>query len=191
MPQFTSRIPPLFAAAILVVLSALPLAAPRAADINFKPAAVLAMETRKWDELQRLLLTGTDPNTRDVEKQTLLIVAARYNYIRAVEILLENRARPDLVDGFGNTALMWAAGEGNTEVVKKLLDANANVSIQNRQGVNALMRAAKGGYPDIAKLLLTAGADPKRTDYTGRDALSWAQEGRNSATIREIEAAAR
>lgn len=141
------------------------------------------------DALLRMLLSGTDPNTRDTERQPLIVLAARNGLSAAVDILLSNRARVDDLDAFGNTALMWAADRGHTAIVQRLLSAGANPNLQNSQGTTALIRAAKEGNAEAAEALLEAGADITRTDYTGRGALTWAQDGRSRRVIRMLEAA--
>ncbi len=141
------------------------------------------------DALHRMLLSGTDPNTRDTERQPLIVLAARNGLGAGVDLLLSNRARVDELDAFGNTALMWAADRGHTDIVRRLLGAGANPNLQNNQGTTALIRAAKEGQAQAVEALLEAGADVTRTDYTGRGALTWAQDGRSRRIIRVLEAA--
>ncbi|MFA7431313.1 MAG: ankyrin repeat domain-containing protein [Rhodospirillaceae bacterium] len=141
------------------------------------------------DTLRRMLLSGTDPNSRDTNRQPLIILAARNGLGTGMDLLLDNRARVDELDPFGNTALMWTADRGHADMTARLLAAGARPNLQNNQGVTALMRAAKEGHGKIVELLLAAGADPKATDYTGRGPLSWAREGRSRAVVRTLEAA--
>lgn len=141
------------------------------------------------DALLRMLLAGTDPNNRDTQRQPLIVLAARNGLDAAVDILLDNRARVDELDAFGNTALMWAADRGHTDIVRRLLRAGANPNLQNNQGTTALIRAAKEGQAQAVEALLEAKADITRTDYTGRGALTWARDGRSRRIVRVLEEA--
>jgi uncharacterized protein len=70
-----------------------------------------------------------------------------------------------------------------------LLDAKAPVDIESKRGVTPLMLAAERGHREIVRLLLARGADSNKQDYTGRNALGWAQDGNQNATIQILKKA--
>ncbi|AMW34387.1 ankyrin repeat domain-containing protein [Haematospirillum jordaniae] len=168
--------------------SALPL---QIADIDLPLEAPIigVMVSRNWPEMKRMFLGGTSPDTLSRNREPLIVLATRRDLDAAVDLLLQNKARINAADSFGNTALMWAADQGNLTLAKKLLDAGANPDLQNRQGMNALMRAARRGNAPVVELLLQRGVDTGMTDYTGRDALDMARESGNTRTLRALEGA--
>lgn len=176
-------------AALLVGMTALPQSARADIDLHLESPVVKTLMAQNWDDLKRMLMSGTNTATTDQSKQPLIVLAARNGMTPAVEILLQHQARVDLTDSFGNTALMWAADQNYTDIMKLLIDAGANINFQNRQGITALMRTAEKGSTSAADLLLRKGADTQITDYTGRDALSWAEASGNGKIIRLLEKA--
>lgn len=158
-------------------------------DLPLESPIVKLMMSQNWPEFKRTLMGGTNANSTDQSKQPLLVLAARNNMPQAVEILLEQQAKIDLQDSFGNSALLWAADQNNVEILEKLIRAGANVNLQNRQGVTPLMRAAEKGSVASVEKLLKSGADASINDYTGRDALSWGQAGGNGKIQRLLEKA--
>lgn len=156
-------------------------------DLPLEAPVVSVMISRQWPELKRMLVGGTSPDTLSRTKEPLIVLATRRDLGPAVDILLQQKARINAPDSFGNTALMWAADQDNLPLLGKLLDAGANPDLQNRQGLNALMRAARRGNADAVELLLKQGIDTDATDYTGRNALDMARENGHARTIRTLQ----
>ena len=111
------------------------------------------------DRLLRHLRWGVHVDTLTSGSQTQLHEAARYNYIRAAEVLIDLGASVDARDGSGDTPLHIAASRGNDQVIEMLLDSGADVNSQARV-FSPLWRAMKTGKRDTAKLLLRRGAKP-------------------------------
>lgn len=179
----------LLGALVLPVLLAVASPARADMDLPLESPIVRTMMNQNWDELKRAFLGGTNVNGTDNSKQPLIVLAARNNLIPAIDIMLDQRAKVDQPDPFGNSALLWAADQNNVEIVDRLIKAGANINLQNRQGVTALMRASEKGSVAAVEKLLKAGADVTLNDYTGRDALSWAQAGGNGKIQRLLEKA--
>ena len=117
-------------------------------EVDFIRAAQLDAASRVKTALSR----GVNPNTRDGNGETGLIVAMRYEALNVARLLmaapgidLEAKA-PN-----GNTALMMAAFRKNKTAVLDLLKHGAQV---NQKGWTALHYAAAAGSVEITTLLL-------------------------------------
>lgn len=118
------------------------------AEVDFIRAAQLDAVSR----VKAALARGVNPNTRDANGETGLIIAMRYEAMKVARLLmatpgidLEAKA-PN-----GNTALMMAAFRKNREAVVELLERGAQV---NQKGWTALHYAAAAGSIEITSLLL-------------------------------------
>ena len=123
-----------------------------------------------------LLDSGIDPNIRDNEGNTGLILASiggrrhwrgsgRDDIIR---LLILYGADPNIKNNYENTALMQASSKGHKEIAELLLDNGADPNIQNDSGNTALIYASNSGHTDIVELLLERGADPTIVNNKGR-----------------------
>lgn len=75
------------------------------------------------------------------EFQSHLHEAAKHGSVKVVELLLNAKVNPNMVNKHGNTALMLAAASGhkNTyDIIELLLERGANVSLRNYEGVAAV-----------------------------------------------------
>ncbi len=86
----------------------------------------LVTKDRDGQWMRFLLSKGAQPDARDKNGQTPLLIAARLNYIEGVEFLLGFRASIDLANSSGETALITAVRNNNTAMAKELLEAGAN-----------------------------------------------------------------
>jgi ankyrin repeat protein len=101
-----------------------------------------------------------------LERELLQAAASADN--KLLKSLLNQGARVNAMDAFGNTALLLAAREGATETVRLLLKAGARVD--GRDGaMTPLAAAAFGGHTSTARLLIKNGAD---LDAAAHDGLS-------------------
>jgi ankyrin repeat protein len=73
-----------------------------------------ALSPNRLKHLQILVSAGANVNAKDGVNQTPLIVAANLNQYKAVLLLLENGANPNLTDNFGNS--LSSVLEGNIEL---------------------------------------------------------------------------
>lgn len=118
-------------------------------------------EVRKW------LDAGADANAQDRYGNglTALIQAIRYNNIKAVRLLLERGANPNLPEKYGETPLMFSAGGNGPEFAALLLEKGADPNQRNRNGASAYVQTyleadyGRGRHQSaIRKLLLEHGA---------------------------------
>lgn len=83
---------------------------------------IKAVQNGSLAEVELLLSTGLDVNTRNVFGNTLLMEAASYGYLDIVKVLLRFGADPALKSPSGETALEMARVNGRLEIAK-LLDS--------------------------------------------------------------------
>ena len=99
---------------------------------------------------------GVDPNVRDANGQTGLVIAMREENLKVAEALLASPAIDvDAANAAGETPLMLAAIKGRLEWCRRLLDRGAKVE---RPGWTPLHYAASGPEPKVLALLLDRGA---------------------------------
>lgn len=91
---------------------------------------------------------------------TPLHVCSRMGNQKILEILLQNGADINAVDGEGRTALHYGAQSGHEEVVRALLKQKADPSILDHQGMSVMHVAVVNSQERIVILLLEAGVDP-------------------------------
>ncbi|WP_288905251.1 ankyrin repeat domain-containing protein [uncultured Sneathiella sp.] len=139
--------------------------------------------------VEEYLLTGNNPNIRDLKKIPLLHHAAMAGLPKTVRALIRHGAQVDLPDPFGNTALMQAAAYGSTAAAEILIEGGADIDEENRQGETPLIKAAKTGNTEVVKLLLEKGATLDLTDFTGRTALDHAKQNRHPDVVRLLSVA--
>lgn len=99
---------------------------------------------------------GVDPNMRDANGQTGLVIAMREENLKVAEALLASPGIDvDAANTAGETPLMMAAIKGRIEWCRRLLALGAKVE---RPGWTPLHYAASGPEPKVVALLLDRGA---------------------------------
>lgn len=102
--------------------------------------------------VRTLLNRGFDPNTRDENGQTGLMLALREPSPKVVQVLMESpQLNVDLANAKDETPLMLASIKGQQDLVVQLLKRDAAV---NKTGWAPLHYAASSGQLSIMKLLL-------------------------------------
>ncbi|XP_055849106.1 poly [ADP-ribose] polymerase tankyrase [Episyrphus balteatus] len=159
------------------------------ADENTRP--VLTGEYRKDELLEaarsgaedRLLALLTPLNVNchasDGRRSTPLHLAAGYNRIAIVEILLANGADVHAKDKGGLVPLHNACSYGHFEVTKLLIKAGANVNANDLWAFTPLHEAASKSRVEVCSLLLSKGADPTLLNCHNKSAI-------DSAPTREL-----
>ena len=147
--------------------------------------------------LRALLEAGADPDGRDVNGATPLMMAVKtmaFTYGEHIPLLLKHEADADARDIAGRTAAMhaifsWDSAYGDDYGVKAiaaLLAGGADPDVQDEEGATALIHAVRkesfgrrdnGGALREVELLLAGGADPCIADRGGRLPWDYAQEG--------------
>ncbi|CAD7929858.1 unnamed protein product [Amoebophrya sp. A25] len=117
-------------------------------------------------ELSKLTV---DVNHRRENGHAPLHVAARYNTIECINVLLVyGKANINLPTSRGKTALHIAAEEGKLATVRFLVECNATLNSQDCEGNTPLHLAAAKHYHEVVKYLIgTAGVTTDILNYEG------------------------
>lgn len=108
------------------------------------------------DSVRSLLQRGFDPNSRNGDGQTGLLLALRDQSPRVAEALWASAVLDvNAANANGETPLMMAALRGDLVWARRLVDRSAQV---HRDGWSPLHYAATGAEPKILALLLDHGA---------------------------------
>ena len=107
--------------------------------------------------VEAILCSGEDVNQPTTDKaDTALHLAAYYDHIALVKLLIEAGADVDKKTRTGSTALSVAAEHGHTSCVMALLRAGADINLEGR---TPIYLAAEFGHEACVALLIGAGAD--------------------------------
>lgn len=107
-------------------------------------ALMIAIKRRDTPWMGFLLQNGADPNLKDAEGNTPLIVAAMNGFPDGVRVLLVSKAQVDGTNGKGETALIKAVHTRDAPSVQLLLQAGADPDrTDNLAGMSARDYAAR------------------------------------------------
>uniref|UniRef100_A0A1X7TIH2 Uncharacterized protein n=1 Tax=Amphimedon queenslandica TaxID=400682 RepID=A0A1X7TIH2_AMPQE len=126
-----------------------------------------AIETGNANIIKLLITKGKAyVNAMNEDNSTLLLYAVKKGSIEAVDILLTNGARTDVVsEHFGNP-LHCASQTGNANIIKLLITkGKADVNAVDKWSSTPLFNAVKSGSIEAVDILLTNGA---RTDVVDK-----------------------
>lgn len=128
--------------------------------------------------IQTLLNAGADPNERNQNGATALMMAAEHNHISLVRVLLHNpKTQVNVKDSLSRDALSYSAARGNLEVFALLLTfGGAHLEKNPTAATNQhplFVAARKGNYP-ICELIFKFGVDIDLVDTSGLTALWYA-----------------
>jgi len=121
--------------------------------------------------------------------QSVLMFLAEGNHIEWVNTLLEQGAKPNVVNSHNWTALLVSAVHGRFEIANALLDAGAKPNHTTNEGRSALMAAVHNQYPNVAELLLQHGADVNQQSNDGWSPLFYAVWNQDIALVEMLLAA--
>lgn len=109
--------------------------------------------------VDKLLVAGFDPNSRDEKGQNGLYLSLREGSFKTAKLLANHpQIRIDLPNAAGETALMMAALRGQTEWLQTLLDRGAQLDAGQPKSWSALHYASAGPQAEAVVLLLARGA---------------------------------
>ena len=159
-----------FAAVLVLPLMVVPLSAfATKGEVCWNRSAVWGWENTTTVDVERCILAGANPNTRDNWGWTPLHATAGLGQVGSVRVLVAAGADPNARDSvFGFTPLHAAVEQGQTEVVRLLVAAGADLNARGGMfEFTPLHMAARYGRTEIARLLIEAGADPTAFARTG------------------------
>ena len=141
-----------------------------------------AVKNNDIKDVKQLLDKGANPNAYDADSDNVLINATLFASVDCMELLLQNKANPNLKNKYGETPLMLCTND--LDKMKLLLHYGANINDTALSGNNALMIACIAGSPyPIIKWLLDNGADPKARRWRAETALMRAAQYCDTMTI--------
>ena len=120
--------------------------------ISISPSELVRAVTIQRDSLIDLcLIEHVDPNGRDAQGRTPLLIAASQRDWKTAQRLIDAGALVDLADKNGFTPLMAAAMRGNLEMFRSLLAHSVNLHAEApcRDGRDLLGMAIDGGNSEI------------------------------------------
>jgi uncharacterized protein len=115
-----------------------------------------------------------------------LVSAAKQGDRAAVQSMLNDATKKDVISAQGSAALIWAASRNDVAMVDLLLGAGADPKAANEYGATALYAAADNADPTLTKKLLAAGADPKAALNSGETPLMLAAREGQIATVHAL-----
>jgi len=158
--------------------------------LKASPSLPLSRPTRTL----RATCIDTDALDVDIERtdhngNTPLLVAARYNHLADVSLLLKNKASIEARNNAGASALMLVAmdASGRSDALMvRLTHARADIDGKNSRGETALMVAAYHGSQSMVERLLAVKADVNLCDKQGNTALSLAARHGATAVVQRL-----
>jgi ankyrin repeat protein/WD40 repeat protein len=109
-----------------------------------------ALEEQVAGKVKTLLAAGADINTQGGWGTTPLMFLASHGDAEGVRSLIQQKAKLDLVDTYGDTALTQAARDGHREIFQMLLEAGAD--LKDKTGKSLL--PLRGNPTALGKSLL-------------------------------------
>jgi len=121
--------------------------------------------------IKQLMAGGIDPNAKDYDNRSCLMLASATGNIHAAKLLVEGGVDINAKDRYGGNALGDALREGHTHVVRLLLAKGATLSMDKLEAAGKLCDLAAEGNIDQLEQLLDCGLDSMTSDYDGRTPL--------------------
>ena len=126
------------------------------------------VEGRNMEGVQILLDAGANPNVKDRDGMTPLMVACNAGQKEIAEALLAKGAEVNAKDNYDRTALHSAINAARHEMVVLLVNAGADVNATDKQGQMPLAMAKLRSQTDTAQFLTEHGAkEPVLDDRYG------------------------
>ncbi|MFA5461541.1 MAG: ankyrin repeat domain-containing protein [Sulfurimonas sp.] len=141
-----------------------------------------------FDELKDLL-NQDDVNIDYVAPNswTPLLIATANGHYKAVQLLLDKAAEPNLTNAYGASALHFASKYGKKSLCRLLLKYNADINLADMKGETALMKAVQENFFNIVELLIENNADVSLIDHSNMSALNYAKKNKNGKILRILK----
>ena len=142
-----------------------------------------AVSEKKVALVKHAIKRGANVNSKyELFGLTPLHMAAAYDSVEIVKMLISNGANIEskMVKGF--TPLHYAAEGNSTKVLNLLINNKANLNAKGNKGETPLHNASAAGNKEIAELLIKSGADINSEDNDGATPLFFATWHRRTET---------
>lgn len=172
---------------LLILFWATALGPEPSAHISISPSELVRAVTIRRDSLIELcLIDHVDPNGRDVQGRTPLLIATSQQDWKTARRLVDAGALVDLADQNGFTPLMAAAMHGDLEIFRLLLGRSSNVhpEAQCKDGRDLLGMALDGGNLEIIKTVTESLPTMPQWTISTQRALRQALQSENKEQIK-------
>ncbi len=148
-----------------------------------------ASRNGNYESVIRLLQTAVEPDSKLIDRQSPLCIAAQLGHLEVVKALVaDDRVNFNFEGRDRRSPLSMAAGSGNIELAKFLLsDERIKPDHEDSKRRTPLFWAIDGNHPGIIRLFTS---DPRvnvnHTDDHERTPFSWAAEEGNEDVISEL-----
>lgn len=106
--------------------------------------------------VSNLLNRGFDPNTVNLEGESALFLAWKFDSLKVLEVLIKHpKTNLNIQNSHSETILMLVCLKGHLKLTQLLVERKADI---NQPGWTPLHYAATGGHAQIAKLLIDESA---------------------------------
>ena len=166
-------------------------------DNNPKTALHIACNNGFQNEIEMLLLAGSNPNCKDSHGEAPLAYIANFAWrahvdcLFSIYYLLKCGAEVNNLgsDKDSETALAWATlyGGNTLTVVAHLLESGADPNKANHTGKTPLIHAACSDRADLVQLLLFFGAKTEHQDNNAKTALDYAIEQKRHGVVKVLK----
>jgi hypothetical protein len=112
-----------------------------------------------FSRAETAIASGADVNARTGDGTTALVIAARAEDMRILNLLLAHGADPNLLSPGESNALVAAAKRGHAEAVAALVAHGADVNVMTVEEGTPLAAAVRTGHFEVVKQLAENGAD--------------------------------
>eukprot|EP00090_Calanus_glacialis_P016207 TRINITY_DN25430_c0_g1_i1.p1 TRINITY_DN25430_c0_g1~~TRINITY_DN25430_c0_g1_i1.p1 ORF type:complete len:422 (-),score=115.12 TRINITY_DN25430_c0_g1_i1:289-1554(-) len=151
--------------------------------------SLLHSKARSGDvaRVKQVLDSGrVDPDCKDQDGTTPLMLAAGNGRVEVVSLLLEEGADPNIRKNTGVTAIFLASVGGYLDIVSTLVKAGADADPQSQEGGTPLMAAAQAGHMDVVEKLLLSGADHNACMWDGANTLFLAGQNGHARIVMHL-----
>ena len=156
----------------------------------FPPVHKIVLGLCRGDLRQTLEMSSSNIDDLDMDGRTALSWTAAKSDARAVEILLEFGANPNVVSHRGHGPLSWAAQSrepGRRDVVEKLLASSADANWADNNNRTPLINSTSDvDDPECLRLLIDHGAEINWQDCHRRTAVCYAAKMNRIANLRYL-----
>lgn len=148
-----------------------------------------ASRNGSYQSVIRLLQTAVEPDSKLIDRQSPLCIAAQLGHLEVVKALMaDNRVNINFEGRDRRSPLSMGAASGNTELVKFFLsDERIKPDQEDSKGRTPLFWAIDGNHPSIIRLFTSdPRVDVNHIDDHERTPFSWAAEEGNEDIVSEL-----
>lgn len=124
-------------------------------------------------DIVQLLLDVDSTQALSSTRSLPLLLAAKDNSVRGVEVLFRDSAQVNSQDSHGRTALFWAAVNDSEEMARLLLEKAADVNLADQYGATPLHMALECNSEKVLEVLMGHGASLSARTKSPEDRFGW------------------